>query len=73
MCLYVKNQQPLIADKDIVVLKYLNNTINGIFTPYINKQVILGEYVYVCQPEALETFNWPEKNNVLRVIPFLKK
>ena len=43
MCLYVKNQQPLIADKDIVVLKYLNNTINGIFTPYMNKQVILGE------------------------------
>mgnify|MGYP007013962585 CR=1 FL=1 len=52
MCLYIRDKQPRVAKRDIVVLKYLNKDDENRFSsPWQETPVTLGELM-VAQPDA---------------------
>lgn len=51
MCLYIRNAQPFVAERDIECIKYLNRSTSGHYvTPYKNTRVELNATI-VAQPD----------------------
>lgn len=51
MCLYIRDKQPRVAKKDIVVLKYLKQTSSGYESPCQGTHVTLGELM-IAHPDT---------------------
>ena len=51
MCLYIRDKQPRVAKRDIVVLKYLNQVGNRYESPCQGTPVTLGKLM-VAQPDT---------------------
>ena len=57
MCLYIRDKQPRVAKKDIVVLKYLKKVKERFYSPYQGTPVTIGKVLIASPSEPNITLN----------------